>query len=160
MISVLVPSYKRPEQLASCLGALALQTTLPDQVVVVRRDIDEATAQVLAGFEHPGIELTVVVVEKPGVIHAMAEGLRATTGDIVALTDDDAVFDPGLDREADLNAFQTTQTSSPSVGGIFCLGYPPLKQRVGLISSKSGKVYWEPSLWCWSRPARSIFSRA
>lgn len=86
-ISVLVPTYRRPDHLRRCLDALAAQTRPIDQLVVVRRVDDDPTAAVLDGGRWT---VDVVLVDQPGVIHAVAAGLRAATGDVVCLTDDDA----------------------------------------------------------------------
>ncbi|WP_455777492.1 glycosyltransferase family 2 protein, partial [Burkholderia stabilis] len=42
-ISVLVPTYRRPADLARCLLALQRQHRLPDEVIVVARPEDDAT---------------------------------------------------------------------------------------------------------------------
>jgi glycosyltransferase involved in cell wall biosynthesis/GT2 family glycosyltransferase len=87
-VSVVVPSYRRPDQLRACLSGLAVQTRPADEVLVVRRRDDAATRSVLADGVRD------VVVDEPGLAAAMLAGLRAATGDVVALTDDDAVPRP------------------------------------------------------------------
>ncbi|NTX23610.1 glycosyltransferase family 2 protein, partial [Burkholderia cepacia] len=47
-ISVLVPTYRRPADLARCLLALQRQQRLPDEVIVVARPEDDATHERLA----------------------------------------------------------------------------------------------------------------
>ena len=47
-ITVLVPTYRRPQDLARCLAALQKQERVPDEVVVVARPDDEATHACLA----------------------------------------------------------------------------------------------------------------
>ena len=42
-MSVLVPSYKRPQDLVRCLAGLARQKRAADQVVVVARRTDDET---------------------------------------------------------------------------------------------------------------------
>ncbi|MBV9832801.1 MAG: glycosyltransferase family 2 protein, partial [Alphaproteobacteria bacterium] len=88
--TVIVPTYKRPDDLRRCLDALKDQTKLPARVVVVRRDIDTATEAMLAAYDPGKLLLVVHVVTVPGVVAALNEGLDAATGDIVAMTDDDA----------------------------------------------------------------------
>ncbi|MHB8636593.1 MAG: glycosyltransferase family 2 protein [Fimbriimonadaceae bacterium] len=100
-ITVLVPSYGRPAELVSCLSGLATQTWEPHQVVVVIRESDSETVKIVGSFKFPRLPLSVVYVTRPGVVHAMNEGLKVATGDIVALTDDDAIPDADwLDRIA------------------------------------------------------------
>ena len=102
-VTVVVPSYRRPEQLAACLRGIANQDWLPDEVVVVRRVDDMTTATVI---ESTSLTVKEVTVEMAGQVAA----LRA--GDIVVFVDDDAI--PHSDWLARiLAAFQDR-----SVGGV------------------------------------------
>lgn len=89
---MVVPSFRRPEQLRQCLEGLGRQTLAPGRVVVVLREGDQESRAVVAGADparvHP------VAVDRPGVVAAMAAGLAATAAPLVALTDDDAVPRP------------------------------------------------------------------
>src|SRR3990170_258360 len=90
-VSVLVPSWRRPDALARCLRALAAQTRAPHEVVVGLRADDPDSARALdamqAGFPVP---LRRATTGEPGVIAAMNAALARCGGDVVALTDDDA----------------------------------------------------------------------
>jgi len=86
-LTVLIPSYRRPRELKHCLDAVLAQTRPPDQVIVIRRDHDEDTARVLS-FENAVQE---VVVNQGGTVGALRAGLSHASGDVVAVTDDDAV---------------------------------------------------------------------
>lgn len=88
--TVIVPTYKRPDDLLRCLDALKQQTKPPVRVVVVRRDIDSATEAMLAAYDPGTLPMVIRIVTVPGVVAALNEGLAAATGDIVAMTDDDA----------------------------------------------------------------------
>lgn len=90
-VSVVVPSYRRPEQLISCLAGLARLKSPADEIIVVRRKGDESTAQVVAAAPLPVVE---VVVTEPGVLAALRAGALRSVGDVVAFTDDDAVPRP------------------------------------------------------------------
>jgi glycosyltransferase involved in cell wall biosynthesis len=90
-VSVVIPSYRRPDRLRECLRGLAAQLRQADEVVVVRRCDDEATRAVL--IAHAG-RVREVVVSGPGLVAAMHAGLRAATSEVVAFTDDDAVPRP------------------------------------------------------------------
>ncbi len=91
LISVLVPTYRRPHDLLRCLQALEKQTRAVDQVLVTVRDIDTETWQALQTVEHLQLPLQTVEVSVPGVVAAMNTGLTALQGDILAITDDDSV---------------------------------------------------------------------
>ena len=90
-ISVIVPSYRRPDLLARCLEGLAAQERGADEVLVVRRRDDDATAEVVRSRRGAVRE---VIVDEPGMLHAMHAGMAQARGDVIAFTDDDAVARP------------------------------------------------------------------
>ena len=87
-ISVVIPSFRRPEHLERCLRALACQTVRAHELVVVQRYGDDTTTRVIVSATGPVIP---VLVSRPGVLAALRAGVAASTGEIVAFTDDDAV---------------------------------------------------------------------
>jgi len=93
-ISVLVPTYRRPQDLLRCLKALAQQTRPIDQLIVTIRDSDAETWQALQTLDHLKLPLQTVEVTVPGLVAAMNAGLTALKGDILAVTDDDSVPHP------------------------------------------------------------------
>lgn len=92
--SVVVPTYRRPKDLAHCLQALKQQLHPVDDLQVIVRDTDTDTLSFLERFELENLPLKVTRVNRPGVIAAMNTGLNAAKGDIVAFTDDDAAPHP------------------------------------------------------------------
>lgn len=88
-VDVVVPTYRRPADLARCLSAIGAQTRSASQIIVVAREDDVESHEVVraAAEHHPCLRLT---VGEPGVIAAMSSGVAATTAPIVAFTDDDA----------------------------------------------------------------------
>src|SRR5215216_1661030 len=93
-ISVLVPTYRRPGDLARCLAALSAQQRRPDEVVLAVRDTDEETRTFLSEADLSPLPPRIVPVAAPGVVAAMNAGLTASAGTIVAMTDDDAAPRP------------------------------------------------------------------
>jgi len=90
-VTVLVPTYRRPDDLARCLSALLRQSRAPQQIVVVARADDEATHACLADHVTPRVlNVDVAIVEEGGQVAALNRGLEAATGDVIAITDDDA----------------------------------------------------------------------
>jgi len=94
-ITVLVPTYRREKDLVRCLQALRMQERECDEVVVVARSDDEAT---LACLTMPavveGLPIKVTLSQVSGQVAALNCGLDAATGDVVAITDDDAAPPP------------------------------------------------------------------
>jgi glycosyltransferase involved in cell wall biosynthesis len=107
--SVVVPSYRRPEELRRCLRGLAAQIVQADEIIVVRRLEDRETAKVITEFEPSVADVTVM---RPGLVAALTAGAANATGDIIAFTDDDAVPCPDWIRRL------AGTFSDPTVGGV------------------------------------------
>jgi len=90
-VTVLVPTYRRPADLARCLAALARQTRAPDEVVVVARVDDTDTHTCLRDPATAGtLPLVIAPIDVPGQVAALNRGLDAASGEVIAITDDDA----------------------------------------------------------------------
>ena len=89
-ITVIVPTYRRPQDLARCLQALQKQTRPADEVIVTVRDTDAETWNFFKEFELETLPFRTVTVTITGVVAAMNAGLDIAKGDIIAFTDDDA----------------------------------------------------------------------
>lgn len=118
-ISVIVPSYQRPQDLARCLAALQKQTRPVDELWVIVRDTDLATWEFLEEFSGNGdrgaLPLHTAAVTASGVIAAMNTGLESATGDVVAFTDDDAA--PHPDWLEKIAAYYLQDAQIGGVGG-------------------------------------------
>ena len=92
-VSVVVATYDRPEELASCLRALRAQETRRrlEIVVVDNHPASGLTPPVLAGF--PGV--TLVAEPRRGAAYARNAGFVAARGAVLACTDDDVTVPPG-----------------------------------------------------------------
>ena len=112
-ITVVVPTYRRPKDLARCLYALQQQTRLADEVLIVVRDTDAETWTFLATFNPDFLPLNTVTVKVPGVVAAMNAGLNSAKGEVIAFTDDDAA--PHTDW---LARIETHFLSDSNVGGV------------------------------------------
>jgi glycosyltransferase involved in cell wall biosynthesis len=89
-ITVIIPTHRRPKDLARCLEALKKQTRTVDELLVIVRDTDAETWAFLEAFNPQLLPLQTLNVRVPGVVAAMNVGLDAASGDILAFTDDDA----------------------------------------------------------------------
>jgi GT2 family glycosyltransferase len=91
--SVVVCTRDRPDALRRCLAALAALDPAPEEVVVVDNGPGGATRRVVEEAEGvPGLRY--VAEPRPGLSAARNAGLRASTGEIVAYTDDDVRVHP------------------------------------------------------------------
>ncbi len=91
-VTVVIPTYRRPDLLVKCLAGIQSQTCNPSTVIVVKRDGDELTESCLAGTLP--LNPFVVSVEQGGQMAAMTGGLAASRTPLVAFTDDDAIPRP------------------------------------------------------------------
>ncbi len=114
-VSVLVPSYRRPDSLARCLAALGAQTQVPNEVIVGVRADDAETMGVVEAAYAAGLPVRIATTSTPGVVASMQAALDAATGDVIALTDDDAR--PFPTWIAGLLAHFTSATDVGGVGG-------------------------------------------
>jgi glycosyltransferase involved in cell wall biosynthesis len=112
-ITVLVPTYRRPQDLLRCLTALQNQTRSPDEVLVVVRDTDEETWNFLKTYRIELLPLRILIVSVPGVIAAMNLGFETAQGDIISVTDDDAA--PHTDW---LERIEAHFVADPHLGGL------------------------------------------
>jgi len=95
--SIFLPTLKRPDLLRLNLEALALQTRLPDEILVsLRPDLDPEGVAVVDRFveEHPKLTIRKVLLSQPGIVVAENALLQAATGDVACLLDDDAIARP------------------------------------------------------------------
>lgn len=112
-ITVLIPTYRRPQDLARCLEGLKKQVRFPDEVIVVVRDTDAQTWTFLETFNSDNLPMNIVTVTVPGQVAALNMGLESSHGDIIAITDDDAVPRPEW-----LARIETHFLSDDRIGGV------------------------------------------
>jgi cellulose synthase/poly-beta-1,6-N-acetylglucosamine synthase-like glycosyltransferase len=82
---------------------------------VIVRDTDHETYKFLNGFAREGLSLNVIDVSAPGQVAALNAGLAAVTGDLIAITDDDAA--PHPDWLAQIQRHFLADSSLGGVGG-------------------------------------------
>ncbi len=93
-LTVVLPTYRRPQDLHRCLQGLHQQTRLPDEILLIVHREDENTRAHLGKWaDVPG--LRVIFSAHKGQVAQLNLGLEHSTGDVLAITDDDAVPQPG-----------------------------------------------------------------
>ena len=115
-LSLLICTYNRHEMLAQALDA-ALNRTLerPDQVVVVNGGDERADAVVQRFQDAPGVKVNLVKTANVNLATSRNVGLPHCTGDIVAMTDDDAEVYP--DWMAQMKRVHAEHPEAGAVGG-------------------------------------------
>jgi len=94
LVSIIVPTYRRPNDLLQCLRSIQTTVTMPHEVIVVAVAEDEPTLAALAGLKtHPGV----CIIEQPsrgGAVQAMNLGFRAARGEFLIQINDDCELLP------------------------------------------------------------------
>lgn len=85
-VSVVVCTRERPDDLRACLESLQMLDPFPEEIVVVdNAPRSAATRQVVEAMP----DVRYVLEPRPGLSAARNAGLRHSTGDLIAFTDDD-----------------------------------------------------------------------
>jgi GT2 family glycosyltransferase len=92
LISIVVPTYRRPDDLRRCLEAVGRQVRRPDEVLVVLRYGDVESQDAISTAEAEAVRA--VEVHKAGVVAALKAGAEAAQGDVIVFLDDDAAPRP------------------------------------------------------------------
>ena len=87
-ITVVIPTYRRPDMLVRCVASLVAGSCLPDEIVIVGRKGDVGTENAIAAIngEHPStVRIRSAWVTEPGYIPPVEAGVRIASGDLVAV---------------------------------------------------------------------------
>jgi len=85
-ISVVVPAFNDSSMLAQCLAALAAQTRVPDEIVVVDNGSTDDTAAAARGAG-----ARVIAEPLRGIFPATSAGFDTATGDLITRLDADSI---------------------------------------------------------------------
>ncbi len=98
-VCVVVPTYNRPRLIINCLNALKEQDFPRDnfEVVVVDDGSKDSSTDGIRKWskDNPQINLTIIKEENKGPAAARNRGIKQSSADIVAFTDDDCQPDKG-----------------------------------------------------------------
>lgn len=123
-VSIVIPTYGRPRQLAECLGSLARLDYPRDRVEVLVVDDGGSTPldELVASFRSE-VRITLIRQVNAGPAAARNTAARQATGEYLAFTDDDCLLDPSW-----LRTLAGVWIDSPEcmVGGLTLNGVPNL----------------------------------
>jgi glycosyltransferase involved in cell wall biosynthesis len=97
-VSIVIPSYRRPELLAKALRSCLAQQGMADrlEIVVVDNDPPGSARPAVDAVAHASpIPVRYVLEARPGISHARNTGVATAAGRYVAFLDDDEEAEPG-----------------------------------------------------------------
>ncbi|WP_323761008.1 glycosyltransferase [Maricaulis sp.] len=106
-VSVILPTYRRPDGLRAALASLMAQSRQPDEIIVVDNDPAGSARNGVANAEAVArCPVVYVHAERPGVANARNAGWAAASGRFIAFLDDDEIASAGW-LEALLHSAET-----------------------------------------------------
>ncbi|WP_170084320.1 glycosyltransferase family 2 protein [Haloarcula rubripromontorii] len=116
LVSVVLPTYKRPDKLRSAARSVAGQTYSNIELIVVDDHSPQPAADTLAGESLEGIEVNCVRHEENrGANQARNTGIQRAEGEYIALLDDDDAWD----SEKIARQVSEMEESADSVGVVY-----------------------------------------
>ncbi len=142
-VSVVIPTYLRPETLLKCVESIFAGSRRPDEIVIVGRKGDAGTENAIAAIEaapHAGVKIRSAWVTEPGHVPPVETGARTASSDLVAIVDDDVTVTP------EWLSSLVPHFADPGVGvvgGRVLLPGEPLPK----VKGKPGCVSWYGKHW-------------
>ncbi len=94
-ISLIIPTYKRPEKLRRLLRSLGKQTLKEFEILVIDNDPNPKTRMVVAAFNRRATTRARYIREpRLGLHNSRHTGAKKASGDILVLTEDEATYHP------------------------------------------------------------------
>lgn len=137
-IAIVVPTYRRPQDLKKCLEALKKQTISPNEILIAVRDSDLQTQSFLKTFDRESLPLQEVRVSRPGQVAALNACIEQAQSDIISITDDD-----GVPHSTWLERIDYHFNRDRAIGGVGGRDWMYINDR--LVEGESevvGKVQW------------------
>lgn len=124
-LSVLICTYNRPALVAKALRGLLIDAQdIPDEVVVVNGG-GEVVEAAIAPFERTPCPLVVIPTRNVSLAVSQNIGLPKCSGDLIALTDDDAIVAPEWARS--IRAVMKEHPEAGAVGGPVITLFPQVR---------------------------------
>lgn len=89
-LGIVIPVFNEQSHIKSCLEAIANQTEMPDEVVVVDNNSKDSTVEIVKQFDF----VKLVVEKKQGVLYARNRGFNEIKCDVIGRIDADTRIDP------------------------------------------------------------------
>ena len=93
-VSAIICTRNRPESIGAAVASVLASRSPALDLLVVDQSDDQRTAQALQGLLAQHATLRYLHTNRPGLSRAYNVGVRATSGDVLAFTDDDCIATP------------------------------------------------------------------
>lgn len=96
-VSIIIPAYNEEDVIAKCLDACVMQTSAPDEIIVVNNNSTDGTASIVRRYQRQYPELTIRLLNETeqGLIPARNYGLNSAKSDVLGRIDADTAIEPG-----------------------------------------------------------------
>jgi len=114
-ISIIIPAYNEARTLPACLDAIAAQTIMPDEVIVVDNNSSDKTTSIAR--KYPFVK--VIRERKQGIAFARNAGFDVATGDLLARIDADTHIPPDWIQHIQEFYAEDTHAKTVLTGGCY-----------------------------------------
>lgn len=96
LVSIVIPMYNAQDWIDGLLESIIGQTYQNIEIVLVNDGSTDASAEIVSRFSkrNSGMEMRVILQENSGVSEARNEGVRQSSGEILAFVDSDDIWMP------------------------------------------------------------------
>lgn len=112
-ISVIIPTRNRKADLNRCLDSIALQSIVPNEVVIVDSSDNLDLCNELSGYSKLNIKY--IQAKIPGITLQKNIGIKESHGEILVFSDDDMIWDTNYLKEI---LYVFSQYGSNKIGGV------------------------------------------
>src|SRR6476646_2349628 len=114
--TLLITTLDRPDELRRCLESVIDQRVLPDEIVIVDASSPPAPTPLQDELTSKGIRVAPLRGAR-GRTGQLNVGIRAATGDLIIIVDDDVVLEPAFIGDI-VQAFETGEPRLAAVQGV------------------------------------------
>jgi glycosyltransferase involved in cell wall biosynthesis len=87
-LSIVIPAYNEENHIKACLDAIALQSEMPDEVIVVDNNSTDKTAEIAQEYSF----VRVVREKRQGIVYARNRGFNTVKSQLIGRIDSDTIL--------------------------------------------------------------------
>ncbi len=129
-LSVVIPVYNEEENIGACLDAIAAQSEMPDEVIVVDNNSTDGSVEIIKRYPF----VTLLHEKRQGLRFTRDTGMKKATSDLLGRIDADSVLSPNWVETAK-RIFTDDPTASAASGPCYYHDMPAKKLGLALDNS-------------------------